>query len=108
MNLKKSLAIIIYYINFTPWNKSIIYNYGDIYLKLHDTKYYKDLIGDLKILVLPYNIAYLSTEPDYSFNTNYDALKSYINESATIKGADLYVNLPDINTDYNYDRYTYM
>lgn len=106
----KEIVPFILFVNnrFVPWNKiDIIYNYGDTYLKLHDTKYYKDLIGDLKILVLPYNIAYLSTEPDYSFNTNYDALKSYINESATIKGADLYVNLPDINTDYNYDRYTY-
>ena len=106
----KEIVPFILFVNnrFVPWNKiDIIYNYGDSYLKLHDVKYYKDLIGDLKILVLPYNIAYLNTEPDYSFESNYNALKAYINESATIKGTDLFVNLPDIDTDYNYNRYTY-
>ena len=106
----KEIVPFILFVNnrFVPWNKiDIIYNYGDSYLKLHDVKYYKDLIGDLKILILPYNIAYLNTEPDYSFESNYNALKAYINESATIKGTDLFVNLPDINTDYNYNRYTY-
>ena len=93
---------------FVSWNNiDIIYDNGDTYLKLHGTKYYKDLIKKIDMMILPYNVSYLEEESEYTFNTNFNALSSYINQSAIVKDGTIFINLPDTNTDYTYDRYTY-
>lgn len=106
----KELVPFLLFINnrFVPWhNIDIIHDCDDTYLKIHGEKYNYYAIGDIKMLVIPYNISYVGTEPEYSFNTNFSALCDYINKSATIKNNKLYINLPDTGTDYTYERFTY-
>ena len=60
------------------------------------------------MVILPYNITFLyGAEPDSSFNSNFEALSSYINQSAVYKNDNLYISLPDTDVDYIYDHNTY-
>ena len=60
------------------------------------------------MLILPYNISFLyGTEPDSSFNSNFEALRSYINKTAVVKDGEIYISLPDTSVDYTYEHNTY-
>lgn len=111
MIFDNELVPFLLFINnrFVPWGKiDIVYDYGETFLKIHGPEYYKDLISDIKMVILPYNISFLyGSEPDYSFNSNFEALRSYINNNAVIKGQDIFITLPDTSVDYTYEHNTY-
>lgn len=111
MIFDNELVPFLLFINnrFVPWGKiDIIYNYGETYLKIHGPEYYKDFISDIQMVIIPYNISFVyGTEPDYSFNSNFDALKAYINQSSVVKNGDIYISLPDTSVDFTYEHNTY-
>ena len=111
MIFDNELVPFLLFINnrFVPWGKiDIVYDYGETFLKIHGPEYYKDLISDIKMVILPYNISFLyGSEPDYSFNSNFEALRSYINNNAVVKGQDIFITLPDTSVDYTYEHNTY-
>ena len=111
MIFDNELVPFLLFINnrFVPWGKiDIVYDYGETYLKIHGPEYYKDFISDIKMLILPYNISFLyGPEPDSSFNSNFEALRSYINKTAVVKDGEIYISLPDTSVDYTYEHNTY-
>ena len=55
------------------------------------------------MIILPFNIGFIGIEPDYLFNSNFNAYSEYIKSSAEIKNDNLFINVPTIETDYKYN-----
>lgn len=90
---------------FIKWEDiDIIHDYDDTYFRIHDGKYNYFNIKKLDMLIIPFNISYVSMESDYNFEMYFKATHKYIQESAFIdpKGK-LRIRIPIINTEYKYD-----
>lgn len=92
---------------FIDWNDIIIvYDAGDIYLLIYNDKFNHFVIKhskDIYLLILPFNINYISKDTDKVFNMYYNAYCKYMNDNAFIKNNKIYVSVPDINDQYKYN-----
>ena len=95
---------------FVDWNDmELVYDAGKTFLILHGEKYNIYNLRKVKsfnLMVLPFNIDYIGTEDDDSFNNHFKALENFLNDDADKKGYSR-INVPVHNTIHYYNGYSY-
>lgn len=107
MILNHKVAPILLFVNgrFVNWdNIYVIFDCGKTWLKLYGDRYNYYNITKINMMVIPFEISYLSKEDDLLFDKYYDYMCKYINESARVRTIGttkrLVIKIPRLNDIY--------
>ena len=105
--MNNKVTPILLFINgrFVKWEDiDVVFDCGNTWLKVYGTKYTYGKIKDIQMMIIPFQVFYISTEESYLFNKYFEATCKFINESARVRmvaGAKrLVIKIPRINDVY--------
>ena len=83
---------------------SVVFDCDDIYLLLHDEQYnwYNLCHSEFHLMVLPFKCDYVGNESDASWICNYNAFVKSIQDSLTVRNDKIYINVPNMDSEYEY------
>ena len=91
---------------FVNWNAiDVVFDCDDTYLLLHGDEYnhFNLVTADVMLLILPFKAEFIGEESDYIWNTNYNMLHNYLQDSLHMNEIDkIEIDVPNINTIYKH------
>lgn len=90
-----------------PWDiMELVYDSDDIWLILRGDKYNHyalDNISKVNIILWPFSLEYIGTEPDKIFNLRYNILVDYMQSNVKYKDGKFYIMSPTLSTEWEYN-----